>query len=69
MKATAGREQLRALGRDLADRGIAVWSIGYRRVDETGGAYPGIFQDVAKAIDLLPANATTYQLNTHGLSL
>ena len=63
-KRTAGREQMRALGTDLASRGIAVWSIGYRRVDEDGGAYPGIFQDVAKAIDLLPANATKYKLDT-----
>ena len=64
MKATAGREQLRGLGRELADRGIAVWSIGYRRVDEDGGAYPGIFQDVVRAIDLLPANAAKYNLDT-----
>jgi acetyl esterase/lipase len=63
-KSTAGREQLRALGSDLAQRGIAVWSIGYRRVDENGGAYPGIFQDVATAIDLLPANAAKYHLDT-----
>lgn len=64
MKATAGRDQLRALGAELAKRGIAVWSIGYRRVDEDGGSYPGIFQDVAKAIDLLPANAAKYDLDT-----
>jgi acetyl esterase/lipase len=61
---TAGREQVRALGRELAARGIAVWSIGYRRVDEPGGAYPGIFQDVAKAVDLLPASAAKYELDT-----
>jgi acetyl esterase/lipase len=64
MKGTAGREQLRVIGAELASRGAAVWSIGYRRVDEEGGAYPGIFQDVAKAIDLIPANAAKYQLDT-----
>ena len=63
-KTTAGRDQLRVLGRELANRGIAVWSIGYRRVDEEGGAYPGIFQDVAKAIDLLSVNAAQYKLDT-----
>jgi acetyl esterase/lipase len=63
MKSTAGRDQLRALGRELANHGIAVWSIGYRRVDEDGGAYPGIFRDVATAIDLLPANAAKYDLD------
>ena len=64
MKSTASRGQLRAIGRELATRGMAVWSIGYRRVDEDGGAYPGIFQDVAQAIDLLPANAAKYNLDT-----
>lgn len=64
MKTTAGREQVRAVGDDLAKRGIAVWSIGYRRVDEDGGAYPVIFQDVAKAIDLLPTHAAKYHLDT-----
>ena len=64
MKSTAGREQLRLLGSELANRGMAVWSIGYRRVDEDGGAYPGIFHDVAKAIDLLPAKAANYNLDT-----
>ncbi|WP_237050445.1 alpha/beta hydrolase [Microvirga ossetica] len=37
---TAGREQLRRLGADLAERGIAVWSIGYRRANEEGAAIP-----------------------------
>src|SRR5688572_9755826 len=64
MKGTAGREQLRVLGGELASHGIAVWSIGYRRVDEDGGAYPGIFQDAAKAFDLMPANAAKYKLDT-----
>ena len=63
MKSTAARDQLRLLGTELAHQGIAVWSIGYRRVDEEGGAYPGIFQDVAKAIDLLPTNAAKYNLD------
>lgn len=50
---TAGREQLRHLGRDLSRQGIAVWSIGYRRANETGGGYPGTYDDVAAAVDLL----------------
>ena len=53
-KVTVGRDQVDALGGELRNRGVVVWSIGYRRVDEAGGAYPGIFQDVAKATDLLP---------------
>lgn len=63
MKLTAGREQLRAVASELAGRGIAVWSVGYRRVDEDGGAYPGLYQDAAKAFDLLPANAAKYKFD------
>ena len=50
-----GREHVRAVAGDLRSRGLAVWSIGYRRVEEPGGGYPGTFQDVARAIDLLGA--------------
>lgn len=60
---TAGREQLRHLGSDLAQRGIAVWSIGYRRADETGGGYPGTYQDVAAAIDRLRGETKHYRLD------
>jgi acetyl esterase/lipase len=56
----AGREQLRHLGPELTRRGIAVWSIGYRRANEPGGGYPGTFQDVAHAIDRLLSEASQY---------
>jgi acetyl esterase/lipase len=59
----AGREQLRHLGADLARRGIATWSIGYRRADETGGGYPGTFEDVATAVDRLRDDAARYDLD------
>src|SRR5215213_77592 len=60
----AGREQLRHLGAELTQRGIAVWSIGYRRANEPGGGYPGTFQDVSVATDRLRAEAPA-----HGLDL
>ena len=60
---TDGRAQLRHLGADLARRGIAVWSIGYRRANEPGGGYPGTFLDVAAAIDRLPAEAGRFDLD------
>ncbi len=47
----------------LAARGMAVWSIGYRRVDEPGGAYPGMYQDVAQATDLLVDAAPRFHLD------
>jgi acetyl esterase/lipase len=59
----AAREQMRHLGVDLAQRGIAVWSVGYRRADEEGGGYPGTYQDVGMAIDRLRAEASRYSLD------
>lgn len=59
----AGREQLRPIAAELTKRGIAVWSIGYRRADENGGGYPGTFQDVATAIDQLRSQAARYDLD------
>jgi acetyl esterase/lipase len=47
----------------LTSRGIAVWSIGYRRADEPGGGYPGTFQDVGRAIDRLRVEAERYALD------
>ena len=49
----AGREQLRPLAADWARRGIAVWSMGYRRANEAGGGYPNLYRDVAAAVDRL----------------
>ena len=60
---TAAREQLRHLGADLAQRGIAVWSLGYRRANEAGGGYPGTYQDVGAAIDRLRDEALRYRLD------
>ena len=41
----------------IAEAGCAVWSIEYRRVGQTGGGYPGTFDDVraaAKYLSQLP---------------
>lgn len=47
---------------DLRRRGIAVWNIEYRGVDRPGGGYPGTFEDVATASDLLASSAAKYRL-------
>ena len=46
---------IRPLATALAERGYAVWAIEYRRVGQEGGGWPGTFQDIAEAMDLLPA--------------
>jgi acetyl esterase/lipase len=52
-----------ALEQSLADDGYAVWSIEYRRVGDTGGGWPGTFQDLAAAADHLRTLATQYPLD------
>lgn len=60
----AGREQLRALAADWARRGVAVWSIGYRRANEAGGGYPNLYLDVATAVDRLRSEAPRLGIDT-----
>lgn len=48
-----GREQMDGVAEELAARGYAVWNIGYRRIGEPGGGWPGTLGDVAAAIDHL----------------
>ncbi|MDB5367220.1 MAG: alpha/beta hydrolase [Rhodospirillales bacterium] len=49
---------------DLRKRGIAVWNVEYRSIDQAGGGYPGTFLDVAAAADALRSHAATYGLRT-----
>lgn len=59
-----GIDQMKNLAGALAAGGIAVWNVEYRRVDETGGGYPGMYHDMNAALDLLRANAARYRLDT-----
>ena len=52
-----GITQLRNMAGALAQRGIAVWNVEYRRVDEPGGGYPGMYHDMHAALDALRAQA------------
>ncbi|MBD0863896.1 alpha/beta hydrolase [Gordonia sp. zg691] len=55
----AGAEQFDEMARDLADRGLAVYNVEYRRLG-TGGGWPITFHDVARALDHVPTMAETY---------
>ncbi|MGZ8288632.1 MAG: alpha/beta hydrolase [Telluria sp.] len=59
-----GIEQMRNVAGALAEQGIAVWNVEYRRSDEEGGGYPGTYQDMNAALDKLGAEAANYQLDT-----
>ena len=55
-RARYDRTQEHAVAADLVARGWAVWNVDYRGVGEgpsAGGGWPGTFQDVAAAVDLL----------------
>jgi acetyl esterase/lipase len=62
-KEFGGITQLRNMAGALAARGIAVWNVEYRRVDEAGGGYPGTYQDMNAALDLLARTARAYPLD------
>lgn len=64
IKEYAGIVQMRNVAGALAAEGIAVWNVEYRRVDEAGGGYPGTFQDMIAAVELLTATASEYHLDT-----
>ncbi len=54
---------MNGLAEDLARRGFAAWNIEYRRVGDSGGGWPGTFQDVAHATDYLRELAPSYGLD------
>lgn len=58
------RTLMHDIARDLADHGIAVWNIEYRRLGEEGGGFPGTFEDVAAAIDDLATRAGELGVDT-----
>jgi acetyl esterase/lipase len=58
-----GISQLRNMAGALVKRGIAVWNVEYRRVDEAGGGYPGMYQDMHAALDTLAAQGKVQPLD------
>lgn len=67
VKEFQGIVQMRNLAGALAARGIAVWNVEYRRIDEAGGGYPGTYQDAAAALELLITSAPAHHLDTQRL--
>lgn len=52
-RAPHGRNQMDAVAADLAARGYVVCNMGYRRVGEAGGGWPGTFDDVIACFEHL----------------
>lgn len=53
----------------LAQRGIATWSIEYRRLGDPGAGWPGTFEDVAAGVDHLASLAKTQPLDLSRVSI
>lgn len=68
-KDVGGIEMLRPAATAFMEKGYAVWSIGYRRIDEEGGGFPGTYQDVGAAIDALRDAAEEHRLDLGRLVL
>ena len=52
-----------ALADAMRDAGIATWNIEYRRLDNPGGGWPGTFNDVASAVDLVRVMAREHPID------
>src|SRR2546426_827856 len=52
-RAQYGLALMNGLAQSLAQQGIAVWNIEYRRVGDPGGGWPSTLQDVGQAADYL----------------
>ena len=62
-KEFGGIRQFRNMAGALAARGIASWNVEYRRVDEDGGGYPGMYLDMDAALDTLRQAAHDHPLD------
>ena len=58
-----GPELVAFLADELRKKGVAVWSLTYRRVGHNGGGYPGTFDDVANGVAHLRAIAKKFNLD------
>ena len=63
-KSIADRSLMNYAAEDLRTRGLAVWNIEYRGVDEEGGGYPGTFTDVRDAAEALFELGPSLDLDT-----
>lgn len=56
-------EHMNKLAEALTALGIATWNIEYRRVGQTGGGWPGTFQDSSHAVDFLRTLVNAYPID------
>jgi acetyl esterase/lipase len=62
-EAATSLELLRPMALALEANGIATWNVEYRRLGNPGGGWPGTFEDVGQATDLVRELARTRHLD------
>lgn len=53
-----GADYMTPLAEALTHEGFATWNVEYRRIGEDGGGYPGTFEDVTAALEIVPRLAS-----------
>lgn len=64
-----GVDHIAPLAADLNEHGIATWAIEYRRLGETGGGWPGTFDDVVAGLARLESLAEERPIDTGRMAL
>lgn len=59
-----GPEYMAPIADALLRHGIASVNIGYRRIDEAGGGWPGTFRDVGTAVDTVGKIGARYRIDS-----
>jgi len=59
----ADNDYMDRLAAAITDAGWATWNLEFRTIDQPGGAWPGIFQDVAAGTDFLETIANEFDLD------
>ncbi|WP_159462581.1 alpha/beta hydrolase family protein [Caballeronia glebae] len=58
-----GLRQVAGMAKAFAEHGFAVYSIEYRGIDESGGGFPGTYEDISAALAVVQDQAQTRHLN------
>jgi acetyl esterase/lipase len=56
-------ELLRPMAAALTNAGVATWNVEYRRLGDAGAGWPGSFEDLSRATDILRTLSPKYSLD------
>ncbi|QZY50720.1 alpha/beta hydrolase [Leucobacter tenebrionis] len=62
-------DYMEPLAEALTEAGVATWNIEFRRLNNPGGGYPGMFHDVSNGIDFARQLAQNYPIDAERIVL